>query len=107
VAKIRVYELARKYTISSEALIKILVKEGFSVKSHMSTVEQRAELLIEQHLSRVKAATKKEVKKKDKKEKPAKPPRPPHPPQPPQPPHAAHPARPRKEKKPEKRSRRA
>jgi translation initiation factor IF-2 len=88
VAKIRVYELARKYAISSEALIKILVKEGFAVKSHMSTVEQRAELLIEQHLSRVKAATKKEVKKKEKKEKPPKPQRP---------------ARARKEKKPEKR----
>jgi translation initiation factor IF-2 len=88
VAKIRVYELARKYSISSEALIKILVKEGFAVKSHMSTVEQRAELLIEQHLSRVKAATKKEVKKKVKKEQPPKPPRAP---------------RPRKEKKVEKR----
>ena len=87
-AKIRVYELARKYQISSEALIKILVKEGFTVKSHMSTVEEHAELLIEQHLSRVKAATKKEVRKKGKKEKPAKPPRP---------------APPRKEKKPEKR----
>jgi translation initiation factor IF-2 len=69
-------------------LIKILVKDGFAVKSHMSTVEQRAELLIEQHLSRVKAATKKEVKKKEKKEKPPKPPRP---------------VRPRKEKKVEKR----
>jgi translation initiation factor IF-2 len=88
VAKIRVYELARKYNISSEALIKILVKEGFAAKSHMSTVEQRAELLIEQHLSRVKAATKKEVKKKVKKEKPSRQPRAP---------------RPRKEKKVEKR----
>ena len=87
-AKIRVYELARKYTISSDALIKILVKEGFAVKSHMSTVEQRAELLIEQHLSRVKAATKKEVKKKSKKHETPKPPRAP---------------RPRKEKKVEKR----
>ncbi|MDD4858522.1 MAG: translation initiation factor IF-2 [Candidatus Krumholzibacteria bacterium] len=89
-AKIRVYELARKYNISSEALIKILVKEGFAVKSHMSTVEQRAELLIEQHLNRVKAATKKEVKKKDKKEKPPTP----------KPQRAP---RPRKEKKVEKR----
>ena len=57
-AKIRVYELARKYNISSEALVKILVKEGIAVKSHMSTVEPRVEILIEQHLSRVKAATK-------------------------------------------------
>jgi translation initiation factor IF-2 len=88
VAKIRVYELSRKYNISSEALIKILVKEGIAVKSHMSTVEDRAEILIEQHLSRVKAATKKEVKKKVEKKRPPKPPRP---------------ARGRKERKPEKR----
>jgi translation initiation factor IF-2 len=70
--KIRVYELARKYEISSEALIKILVKEGITVKSHMSTVEDHVEVLIEQHINRIKAATKREVKKKVKKEKPAK-----------------------------------
>jgi len=73
-AKVRVYELARKYDISSEALIKILVKEGVTVKSHMSTVEGHVETLIEQHIKRIKAETKKEVKKKkDKKEKPTKP----------------------------------
>lgn len=87
-AKIRVYELSRKYNISSDALIKILVKEGIAVKSHMSTVEDRVEILIEQHLSRVKAATKKEVKKKVEKKRPPKAPRPP---------------RGRKERKPEKR----
>ncbi len=70
--KIRVYELARKYEISSEALIKILVKEGITVKSHMSTVEEHVEVLIEQHINRIKAATKREVKKKVKKEKPTK-----------------------------------
>jgi len=70
--KIRVYELARKYEISSEALIKILVKEGITVKSHMSTVEEQVEMLIEQHINRIKAATKREVKKKVKKEKPPK-----------------------------------
>mgnify|MGYP000366992019 CR=1 FL=1 len=70
--KIRVYELARKYEISSEALIKILVKEGITVKSHMSTVEDRVEVLVEQHINRIRAATKREVKKKVKKEKPAK-----------------------------------
>lgn len=72
-SKVRVYELARKYKISSEALIKILVKEGISVKSHMSTVEENVEMLISQHINRVKAATKKEVKKKGKKEKPPRP----------------------------------
>ncbi len=71
-AKIRVYQLARKYEISSEALIKILVKEGITVKSHMSTVEDHVEMLIEQHINRIKAATKREVKKKVKKPKPVK-----------------------------------
>lgn len=70
--KIRVYQLARKYEISSEALIKILVKEGTTVKSHMSTVDENVEMLIEQHINRIKAAAKKEVKPKPKKSKPAK-----------------------------------
>ncbi len=70
--KIRVYQLARKYEISSEALIKILVKEGTTVKSHMSTVDENVEMLIEQHINRIKAAAKKEVKPKPKKAKPAK-----------------------------------
>ncbi len=73
-AKVRVYELARKYNISSDALIKILVKEGITVKSHMSTVEEHVEMLIEQHINRIKAATQKQVKKKVKrKDKPGKP----------------------------------
>jgi translation initiation factor IF-2 len=67
--KIRVYQLARKYDISSEALIKILVKEGTTVKSHMSTVDENVEILIEQHINRIKAATKREVKQKAKKPK--------------------------------------
>lgn len=75
-AKVRVYELARKYKISSDALIKILVKEGITVKSHMSTVEEHVEMLIEQHINRIKAAAQKQVKKKvKKKDKPGKPPR--------------------------------
>ncbi len=67
--KIRVYQLARKYEISSEALIKILVKEGTTVKSHMSTVDEKVEMLIEQHINRIKAAAKKEVRPKPKKPK--------------------------------------
>jgi translation initiation factor IF-2 len=65
--KVRVYEIARKYEISSEALRKILVKEGITVKSHMSTVDERVEMLIQQHLKRVKVAASREVKKKAKK----------------------------------------
>jgi len=72
-AKVRVYQLAKKYEISSEALIKILVKEGITVKSHMSTIDETMEILIEQHINRIKAVTKKEIKKKGKKEKAVKP----------------------------------
>lgn len=64
--KIRVYELAKKYGISSQALIKILVKEGIVVKSHMSTVEERAESMIKKHLEQIKDDTKENVKNKNK-----------------------------------------
>ena len=66
-AKVRVYELARKYGISSETLRKMLVKEGITVKSHMSTVEDRVEILIQQNLNRVKDQASAKVKKKDRK----------------------------------------
>ena len=69
-AKVRVYQLARKYEVSSDALRKILVKEGITVKSHMSSVDEKVETFIEAHFKRVKAATTREVKKKDR--KPAK-----------------------------------
>lgn len=68
-AKVRVYELARKYEISSEALRKILVKEGITVKSHMSTVEDRVEILIKQHLNRLKDQASEKVRKKEKEKK--------------------------------------
>ncbi len=66
-SKIRVYELAKEYGISSQALIKILVKEGIVVKSHMSTIDEKVEPLIRQRLKKVKKDTSKTVKKvKDK-----------------------------------------
>ena len=64
-AKVRVYQLARKYEISSDALRKILVKEGITVKSHMSSVDDKVETFIEQHFKRVKAASTREIKNKD------------------------------------------
>lgn len=68
-AKVRVYQLAKKYEISSEALRKILVKEGITVKSHMSTVEDHVEILVQQHMNRIKEAAMAKVKRKDKKKK--------------------------------------
>jgi translation initiation factor IF-2 len=49
-----VHELSKKYGISSNALIKILVKEGVVVKSHMSTVEQNVETMLERHFKQIK-----------------------------------------------------
>ncbi|MCK4538749.1 MAG: translation initiation factor IF-2 [Candidatus Krumholzibacteria bacterium] len=71
-AKVRVYELAKKYEISSEALRKILVKEGITVKSHMSTVEDRVEILIQQHLNRIKNKASAKVKRKERPQRPVK-----------------------------------
>jgi len=65
--KIRVYELSKKYGISSQALIKILVKEGVVVKSHMSTVEKHVEPMLKRLLKQTKDDTKKEVIKNKKK----------------------------------------
>ena len=65
--KIRVYELSKKYGISSQALIKILVKEGIVVKGHMSAVEERVESILMRHLKRVKDDTAKKVVKSIKK----------------------------------------
>ncbi len=67
--KIRVYELSKKYGISSQALIKILVKEGIVVKSHMSAVEERVETMLMQNLKRVKNDSTKKVVKNIKKPK--------------------------------------
>ena len=74
-AKVRVYQLARKYEISSEALRKILVKEGITVKSHMSSVDEKVQVFIEQHLKRVKAATTREVQRQNKKFPKSRPPK--------------------------------
>jgi len=74
-AKVRVYQLARKYEISSEALRKILVKEGITVKSHMSSVDEKVQVFIEQHLKRVKAATTREVQRQSKKFPKSRPPK--------------------------------
>lgn len=65
-SKIRVYELAKKYGITSKDVIKILVKEGIMVKSHMSTVDEQVESLVKHHLQSMKSEKKPSGKKKAK-----------------------------------------
>ena len=65
-SKIRVYELAKKYGVTSKDVIKILVKEGIMVKSHMSTVDEQVESLVKHHLQSMKSEKKPSGKKKAK-----------------------------------------
>lgn len=51
-SKIRVYELAKEYGISSQELKKILVKEGIVVKSHMSALDEKVESLVRLQLDK-------------------------------------------------------
>ena len=44
-AKIRVYELAKKLNLSSKDLINMLAELGVEVKNHMSTVSERKQKL--------------------------------------------------------------
>ncbi|MFO7915591.1 MAG: translation initiation factor IF-2 [Candidatus Krumholzibacteriales bacterium] len=63
-SKIRVYELAKKYGVTSKDVIRILVKEGIMVKSHMSTVDEQVESLIKHHLQSTKSKKKKPPERK-------------------------------------------
>jgi len=65
-SKIRVYELAKKYGVTSKDVIKILVKEGIMVKSHMSTVDEQVESLVKHHFQSMKSEKKPSGKKKAK-----------------------------------------
>jgi len=50
----RIYELAKKYGVESKALVVLLQKAGFDVKSHMSVVSDDAHAHVEKHFSKQK-----------------------------------------------------
>jgi len=62
----RVYEIARKYDVSSEALLNILHELDFRVKSPMSLVSEDMLEAVERRFSEEKEAVKKEYKRKRK-----------------------------------------
>jgi translation initiation factor IF-2 len=66
-AKKRVYQLARDYKISSEAMLSIIRELGFEIKSHMSVVDEKMTSAIEQKFQKEKEAVKEEYARKEKK----------------------------------------
>lgn len=66
-AKKRVYQLARDYKISSEAMLSIIRELGYEVKSHMSVVDDKMTSSIEQKFQKEKEAVKEEYARKEKK----------------------------------------
>lgn len=47
---VRVYELAKRYELSSKELIEILVELGVPIKNHMSTLDPETIILVEEEL---------------------------------------------------------
>jgi len=69
VAKKRLFQVAREYKITSEALLKMLRTLGFQVKSHMSTATEEILDAIEKKFKSEKESIKKEIEVKKKKTK--------------------------------------
>jgi translation initiation factor IF-2 len=66
-AKKRVYQVAKDYQISSEALLAIIAELGFKVKSHMSVVDDKMSSAIEEKFRKEREAVKEEYALKKKK----------------------------------------
>jgi translation initiation factor IF-2 len=66
-AKKRVYQVAKDYQISSEALLAIIAELGFKVKSHMSVVDDKMSSAIEEKFQKEREAVKEEYALKKKK----------------------------------------
>jgi translation initiation factor IF-2 len=70
--KKRVYQVAKEYNVSSEALLSILRELGFEVKSYMSGVDQQMLTAIQKKFEKEREAVKKEYVWKKKKLKESK-----------------------------------
>ncbi len=60
----RVYELAKKLEVTSEAIIEVLEKAGIPAKSHMSGMDEKAVELVQSHFKVPKQPAKRRVKAK-------------------------------------------
>ena len=66
-AKKRIYELAKEYSVSSKAMLNIIKELGFSVKSHSSTADNQILLAVKKKFASEKEEVKKEIEKKKEK----------------------------------------
>ncbi len=66
-AKKRVYQLARDYKISSEAMLAIVRELGFEIKSHMSAVDEKTAAAIETKFQKEREAVAEEYAEKKRK----------------------------------------
>ena len=62
--KKRVYEVAKQYRLSSEALLSMLRRKGFEVRSHMSVVEADMLRWIERRFEEERETSRREMKRK-------------------------------------------
>lgn len=69
---VRVYEIAKKFSIANKDLVAMLQKEGFPVASHMSVLDEKDAAKVERLLSKPSTVEKKETKKEDTQKKPSK-----------------------------------
>ena len=65
--KKRVYEVAREFHLSSEALLEVLRGMGYTLKGHMSVVNEEMRAAIVKKFEEEKEAQKKELERKKKK----------------------------------------
>jgi translation initiation factor IF-2 len=63
-AKKRIYQVAREYHLSSEALVSMLKEMGFEVKGHMSTVTEEMAKRVSKRFEEQKESFRQEIKRK-------------------------------------------
>jgi translation initiation factor IF-2 len=91
VAKHRIYEVAKKFNVSSEAMVNLVRGMGIPVKNHMSSIEDDVVRLVAAKFAEEKEAVKHEEEDRRKKFEAAKRQRPPQPRPEPQPTHVPFP----------------
>ena len=62
----RLYEVAKEYQVSSQALLKMLRESGFTPKSHMSVATDEMLRAVQKKFDAEKAAVKKDIEQKKK-----------------------------------------
>ncbi len=72
-SKKRLYEIAKEYHISSEAIVKLVRELGFDIKSHMSTATDEMVAAIKSKFSEEKESVKQEIDRRKKIQTPTPP----------------------------------